>query len=264
MKYRFIAADIDGTLLTSKGELTERTEKAVREAVSRGVYFSLSTGRPLQGIGKLVSALGLEKMPHILYNGAMAVMGEETLYSLTIDPATAREVVDEGHRRGATMICWSDGKLYAESICDKVTFYKSIIGVEPIVVSSLSSVAERGITKFVWYGDALSTAKDFAELSVAFDKRLNVHPSRVDFLEFVNKDCSKAAAIEKIIGSLGISREETVAIGDGFNDLKMLAFAGLGVAMGNADERVKEVCKVVTATCDEDGLAKFIENYVLR
>ncbi|MBO7369105.1 MAG: HAD-IIB family hydrolase, partial [Clostridia bacterium] len=73
--YRLIAADIDGTLLNKKSELTDRTIRAIKAATAKGVYFVLSTGRPYQGIAGLVNKLGIENMTHILYNGAMVMMG---------------------------------------------------------------------------------------------------------------------------------------------------------------------------------------------
>ena len=95
------------------------------------------------------------------------------------------------------------------------------------------------------------------------ERRIGVYPSRADFLEFVNKDCSKAEAIKIIIKKLGIRREQVAAIGDNYNDLPMLEYAGMGVAMGNAERAVKEKCGFITASCDEDGVAVFLENYLL-
>ena len=265
MNVKLIAADIDGTLLNKKRELTSATIAAVRAAIEKGVYFVLATGRPIQAVRGFSEVLGLEKMPFILYNGAMAMMDGEVLYSLTFPAETARMVVEEGHKRNSTMICWANNKLYSETVNEKINFYKSFSGVEPIVLKSLADVADEGagITKFVWYDDDERTKLNFDEFSETMGDRLNVHPSQHDFLEFVNKDCSKAIAMQKICEKLGIDVKDTVAIGDGFNDLSMLRFAGLGVAMGNADERIKKECGYVTDGNDNDGAAKFIEKFVL-
>ncbi len=263
MNYKLIAVDIDGTLYNSQSQLTDRTISAVKSAIKKGCYFVLSTGRPYEGVSKIIKALSLENMPYILYNGAMVMIGGEKIYSLTIDPSDAKKVVDEGHKRGATMICWSNNQLYAEFYNEKIEFYKNISGVEPIIVESLADVAEQGITKFVWYDTVELTNKNHAELKEKLGATLNVHPSRVDFLEFVNKDCSKAKAMAIINEKLNLKREETVAIGDGFNDLPMLEFAGLGVAMANANQAVKDRCGLVTDSNDNDGVATFIEKYIL-
>lgn len=265
MNIKLIAADIDGTLLNKKRELTPATIAAVKKAIEKGVYFVLASGRPIQAVKKLSDTLGLEKMPFILYNGAMVMMDGEVIYSMTIPADTARMVVDEGHKRNSTMICWANNKLYSETLGEKVDFYKSFSGVEPIVLKSLADVAEEGagITKFVWYDDDERTAKHFKEFFITMGDKLNVHPSQHDFLEFVSKDCSKGVALGTICEKLGINVKDTVAIGDGFNDLSMLRFAGLGVAMGNADERIKKECGYITDSCDDDGVAKFIEKFVL-
>jgi len=260
---KLIAVDIDGTLLNSESQLTDRTIAAVKALINKGVYFVLSTGRPYQGIEGFIEKLGLNSMPYILYNGAMVMVGGEVVYSLTIPPATAERVAKCGHERNSTMICWSDNKLYAEADCEKVRFYKSISGVEPIIVDDLGALSRQGITKFVWYDDEKLTAQYFSRMKALMGDEINVHPSRIDFLEFVNKNCSKAVAMRILIDKFGLTREETVAVGDGFNDLPMLEYAGLGVAMGNADQKVKDKCGYVTLSCDEDGLAYFIENNLL-
>lgn len=261
--YKLIAVDIDGTLLNSKSQLTEKTVKTVRRLVDSGVYFVLSTGRPFQGIEGFIAALGLQKMPYILYNGAMVMIGGEVVYSLTIPADIAQTVAEQGHKRNSTQICWANNQLYAEQDNEKVRFYKSISGVEPVIVKSLSELKDNGITKFVWYDDKELTARYFQEMTKLMGNKINVHPSRIDFLEFVNKDCSKAVAMQKVMDALGVKKEQTVAVGDGFNDLPMLEYAHLGVAMGNADQKVKDRCGYVTLSCDEDGLADFIEKHML-
>lgn len=263
MNYKLLAADIDGTLLNSKGQLTDRTISAVKKLIDKGFMFVLSTGRPYQGITKFINALGLENMPYILYNGAMIMEGGETIYSLTLQEDIATKIVEEGHKRNSTQICWANNQLYSEFDSEKVQFYKAISGVEPVIVENLAEVSKLGITKLVWYDDPASTAMYHEQMQTLMGNVVNVHPSRIDFLEFVNKECSKAVALNIIAEKFNIDISQTVAIGDGFNDLPMLTAAGLGVAMGNANDKVKTKCKMVCCSCDDDGLARFIEDYLL-
>lgn len=263
MNFKLLAADIDGTLINSQNQLTDRTISAVKKLIEKGDYFVLSTGRPYQGITKFIDALALQKMPYIFYNGAMVMVGGEIVYSLTIPEDIATKIVEEGHKRGSTQVCWADNLFYSEVDDERVRFYASISGVPPIVVNDLAEVANKGITKIVWYDDPETTARYFKEMDALIGEKVNVHPSRPYFLEFVNKDCSKAVALNIIAEKLGLDISETAAIGDGFNDLPMLTAAGLGVAMGNANDEVKEQCGFVTDTCDNDGLAKFIEENLL-
>lgn len=265
MKYRLFAADIDGTLLNSKSELTDRTVKAVKALIAKGYIFTLSTGRPLQGIATFVSALDISDMPFVLFNGALVMHRGEKLYSSDIEDDIAIRIIDEGHKRDSTMICWSDNRLYAETENEKSAFYKSVSRVEPIIIKDLKKVVENGqnITKIVWYDDPVSTPEYFFEMKELLGDKVSVYPSRKDFLEFVSVNCSKATALETIGKRLNISREEIIAAGDGYNDLPMLEYAGLSVAMGNAETAVKEKCDVVALSCDEDGLADFIEKNLL-
>ena len=260
---KLLAVDIDGTLINSKRVLTEKTVCAVKKLLDKGGKFVLSTGRPYQGITEIVKTLGLEGMPYILYNGAMVVTFGKPVYSLTIEPELSKKIAREGHDRNSTQICWANNKLYSEKYDEKIEFYKSISGVEPIIVKDLTELSEQGITKFVWYDDPVSTKAYYAQMSERYGNQINLHPSRVDFLEFVNKDCSKATALKTVLNYYGLSRENCAAIGDGFNDLSMLEYAGISVAMGNAEDEVKARCKVVTSSCDQDGVAEFIERFVL-
>ena len=258
MEYKLIAVDMDGTLLNSSSQLTNATVEAVKFAVERGIKFVLSTGRPYEAIVPFISRLGLEDMPYIIYNGAMVMVNGEIIYSCEIDVETALEIVKEGHKRGANMVCWSKNKLYAEQLNERVIKYKSISDVTPVIVDDLSVVARQGLTKFVWLDDIPTTNKNFEELEAVLGDRVNVHPTRVDFLEFVNKDCSKATAISILEKRYDIPNSQTVGVGDGFNDIAMIDYAGLGVAMDNAPDGVKKHAQYVTDSCDNDGVAKLI------
>ena len=258
MDYKLIAVDMDGTLLNTKSQLTDETVKAVRLAMDKGVKFVLSTGRPYEAIVPFIAKLGVEKMPYILYNGAMVMVDGEIIYSCEIDVISALKIVEEGHKRNANMICWSKNKLYAEQLNERVIKYKSISDVTPIIVEDLSVVAKKGLTKFVWLDDIPTTNKNFEELEALLGDKINVHPTRVDFLEFVSKDCSKATAMGILENRYGILNSQTVGVGDGFNDVAMIDYAGLGVAMQNAPDGVKAHADMITDSCDNDGVAKLI------
>ena len=262
MKYKIVASDIDGTLLDKNSVLNERTVNAVKATIKKDVCFVLSTGRSLPAISEFKKVLGLNDAPYILYNGAVVMIGAKTIYSLSIDPLAARLAFDEGHKRNSTMICWSENKLYCETLCKRVEEYKKLSGVEPIVLPDLNAVADRGITKILWLDDKETTMRNYTQLNGVL-KGLNITPSNADFLEFVNKDCSKATALEILLKKLGFSAKECVAVGDGYNDIPMLEYAGLGVAMGNAAETVKSSCDYTTADCDHYGLAVLLEKLFL-
>lgn len=264
--YKLLALDMDGTLLNSLGVVTAKTRKALRIAMEKGVYVTISTGRSYHGAAKTARELGLT-CPVMVYNGGMLVdpVTEEILYSKEMLPADAFLAMAEGIRRGVTLIVWSKGKLYGYPLNERTEDYRHYAGnTVPLPIESVKDLAHQGVTKVLWYGTKEEIPSFWAEMQEKPFVCTRICPSQPMFLEFFHGEVSKAAALEKLCQILGIRREETVAIGDGANDLELLAYAGLGVAMGNASDLVKEKADAVTLTNDQDGVAEVIKKWILE
>lgn len=262
MDYKLIAADMDGTLLNSQGCITEKTIDAIRKVAEKGVLFTICTGRPIQGVERYYNVLEPDS-PVITYNGAMIVMGKtrEILYKQNIESCDARDILKWGRKLKTTVIAWSDNKLYANELNDRVHDYKKLSLVEPILITDEEELINNGVTKFLWYDDAEKIRHYQEVLADKLSKGVTYCTSKPTFLEFFDSRVSKAVAMEKIGEHFGIRREEMVAIGDGFNDLPMIEYASLGVAMGNAPEEIKKKADYVTLSNDDDGIAHFIEEF---
>jgi len=265
MKYRLIAADMDGTLLTDDKRITDRTADAVRRAGEAGVFFCLSTGRPLGGVRRYIEQLGLTT-PAITYNGAVIVdpVTGAFIYEQGLEPEAAKEIWQLGMEFDTTIIVWSKERLLVNRIDDRVEKYKLISGVEPVIIDGVDCLAADGITKMLWYDeiDRINGLQDI--LPSRLTCPANFATSNPRFLEFFDHRVSKAAAMERLGEYLGVSREEMIAIGDGWNDLPMLRYAGLGVAMANAPDEIRAQCGHVTASNEEDGVALAIEKLILN
>ena len=262
--YRLIAVDIDGTMLNSRSELTPRVRQAVERAVGAGVLFTISTGRPLCGVERL--NLSLEgDLPVIAYNGAAVIMSgsKKVLFSRNLSPRLCRETVALGLERGVSVNIWVDDTLYAASDSEKNDKYRRISRFEPILGADIDGIAKNGASKVLWCDDAETIARLQDDMREWFKGRLNCHTSSPSLLEFVDLGASKAGAMEKLGEHFGIKRSEMIAIGDGYNDLSMLKYAGLGVAMANAPQAVKDMADYVTLSNDEDGVAHVIEKFIL-
>jgi len=262
--YKFIALDVDGTLMTSERTIADSTRNAIQAARKKGVLVSISSGRPYVGVGPIAKELGLQA-PMIAYNGGMIVdaVNDQILYECSMKSDDARKVIADAQTEDTTLIIWSKDKLYVNRIDDRVESYIQISDVVPHLIEDYEALIGQGITKILWI-DELDTIEAFRETYRAkYREHLNVVRSLPMFLEFVDKGVSKAEAMKKIGELHGISREEMIAIGDGDNDLEMLEYAGLGIAMGNAHDEVKEKADAVTDSNDEDGIAKAIRKYIL-
>lgn len=262
MAYKLIAADIDGTLLDSRGELSEPTAQAIRDATAKGVTFVLATGRPFQGVEAFCRRLDL-RGPVITYNGAMVVDAgtREILYKQCLRPEDAETIWSLAHAFKTDAYAWSYDHLYADRLDGRVQEYKLISGVEPEPVTDFGALAEAGISKILWHDETERISQFLRELDPAQFPETTHCTSRPWFLEFFHRRASKATALEQIGHLLDIRREEMIAIGDGYNDLSMIRYAGLGVAMANAPDEVQRQSPHVTLSNDSDGVAAVIRRF---
>lgn len=263
MKYRLIACDMDGTLLNSRGIITERTISSIQKAVKKGVLFTVSTGRPIQGVEQYNKILDLDA-PFITYNGAMIVMGKskQVLYEQSLCAEDAMRILNWAKQFTPTVMVWSNNRLYASELNERAEKYKSLSGVEPILIEDEEAVVKNGATKILWYDEAENIAEYQPILRDNLGGSINLYTSQPYFLEFVDIRVSKARALERLGQYYNISPSEMIAIGDGLNDLDMIEYAGLGVAMGNAHDLVKGRADFITKSCDEDGVAYVIDKFI--
>ena len=266
MQYKFTAADMDGTLLNDANEITEHTVNIIRLAVSQGLIFSICTGRPIQGVERYLRQLGIQG-PVITYNGAMILDSatERVLYRQELDNEDGRCILEAGLNYNTTMCIWSDNKLYGNQLNERIHKYSQAANVTPLLMPSIDELLSQGITKILWYDDTSKIQQIEKELQeTAPFQNVTFCTSKPFYLEFFSSKVSKAAAIDRISELYGFTQTETIAIGDGFNDLSMIRHAALGVAMANAPEGVKECADYITArTNNEDGVSEVLEKFVL-
>lgn len=263
--YKLIAADYDGTLLPFGKKIpSKRTIDAIIKAKSEGVKFVLSTGRPKKACEQFLALINAEDDAVITQNGAEIYFGEKKVFSETLSEALANEILHAAREKGVTVVCWKSDVLYAERNDAGVEEYKRISGIEPVVVESLEEVNVGGVTKYLWLASEDVAPRYAAEMRGLLGERANAHTSRPQFVEFVPKSVTKANALKFVAERFGIDLKKTLAFGDGENDLEMLLAAGTSVSVENAPLRVKEKVDFVAEACESDGVAKFIEEHLLK
>ncbi len=183
------------------------------------------------------------------------------LYNCGLEKADAEKLIKMGLSFDTAVFVWSDDDCFCNVLNEKTVRYKNISGVEPILFRSAEELTGRDITKILWY-DEVETVKKFMDiLSREQFESVSWCTSNPAFLELINSRVSKARAMEKIGELYDIKPEEMIAIGDGENDLSMIEYAGLGVAMGNASDYVKDRASYITDTNDENGVAKVLRKF---
>lgn len=265
MKYKLVAVDIDGTLLDSRSNLTPETKKAIQETIATGVIFTICTGRPIQGVEPLIDQLGFD-LPFITYNGAMIVTGKtgKILYAKTMRGEDVKTVYKLGTELETTVVIWADNKLYMQPCGAEASAYADLSRTTPQPITDLEALLEQGVTKVLFYDEVEAIRRFESYVAPHVPATVNYCTSQPFLLEFFDQEVSKANALAQLGAYYGFTREEIIAIGDGFNDLSMIKYAGLGVAMANADEAIKQEADYITLSNDENGVAHVLYRFCLN
>ncbi len=270
-KPALVAVDLDGTVLNSEHKITERTARTLRALDDSGVPVVISTGRSYEGMMHFKNQIGLSN-PVICYNGAVIADGgrDRILHQWLLPTDITRAACAYARERHIHFQVFRDGELYFEKNREESDYYEHSTGLTG-KITNFDSWEEFEVTKALMILPPGRTPAEFPELHAARDhftalygERLYCALSKPFYLEFINGKGSKGNALDRISRDLHIPREKMVAFGDGFNDLEMLEYAGVSVAMANAPGGVKEKCTHITPLSnDEDGVADFIERYIL-
>jgi Cof subfamily protein (haloacid dehalogenase superfamily) len=263
--YRLLAIDLDGTLLTPRPHkhITARTRLALQRAAEAGVTLVIATGQNLAVLQNTCGDLPLNG-PQIIENGAVIatidgmISHEHYLPSEYILPALAL-LREHGFYRAYHTI----HRVYADMDAPRTReWYRP--PVSPVIeVEDVASLYPMPCIKVVGIGEEerIRTLRDAFERR--FAGKLYVTQSSFDLIEFLHPGVSKGRALQQIAEDLRLAPEEVVAFGDNHNDIGMLRFAGLGVAMGNAHDEVKAEADYVAPSNAEDGVAVVIEEMIL-
>lgn len=241
-KYKLLALDMDGTVLNSQNEISENTCEWIRRATESGITVMFATGREVQSIEPFVRQLGL-RSPLVSANGSEVWAAPDRLM---IRHLLADEWVQELYELGLQHAChcWA----YTVKEVYRMGNWPERIARSP----------DDPWLKFGFKCDDPDKLRDI-HAALSGSDRYELTNSSPRNIEVNPRGINKASGLLEVCGLLGIRMEEVIACGDSLNDLKMIQAAGLGVAMGNAQDIVKNAADWVTATNDEDGVAKLIQ-----
>jgi Cof subfamily protein (haloacid dehalogenase superfamily) len=265
-----IAIDMDGTLLDSNHAISARVKTAIGAARAQGVRIVLATGRPFSGIEEYLEELGLggEGDYCITFNGAVIqnAAGTEVIAETTLGyddfiyaEKVARDLGVHFH------VLYERSMMTPNADISSHTVRDAYISRTPLIYRSVEQVDPAWrFRKFMMVDEASVLDRAIANLPPELTQRYTVVKSAADFLEILHPEAGKGRALETLAAHLGVPAERIMAIGDQENDLVMLQFAGVAVAMGNAIDAVKAVADHVTTSNNEDGVGVAIERYVLK
>lgn len=266
MKYKMMVLDIDGTLTNSKKEITEKTFDALIDYQKRGGKIALASGRPTKGVEPYAKHLMLDKFGGYMlsFNGGMVTdcADRETVYSKTFPLEYIPQICDEVYKTNVGINTYQGGTLIAGNCVNEYTeFEAKIIGLDIKKVDDFARYVNFDINKCLLSGDPEEVVPLLEKLKQRLDGVLGIFRSEPFFIEVVPKGIDKAASIDALLKSVGMKTEECIACGDGFNDISMIKYAGLGVAMSNACDEAKAAADLITLSNDEDGVANVVKEY---
>lgn len=268
MSIKLVAVDIDGTLLTSKREITPEVFQAVQEAKAAGVKVVITTGRPIAGVTQLLDDLNLRDQGDyvITFNGG-----------LVQDTATGAELVKEtisyedyldiellARKLGVHMhAITKDGIYTANRNIGKYTIHEAQLVSMPVFYRTPEEMADKEIVKIMFIDEPEVLDAAIAKIPADYKERFGLVKSTPFYLEIVNKAVSKGNAIIHLAEKLGIDMSQTMAIGDEENDRAMLEVVAVPVVMENGNPNLKSIAKHITKSNEDSGVAYAIRKWVL-
>lgn len=265
---KIIATDLDGMLLNSDLKLSERNREVLKKLKSQGVRIVLCTGRPFDGMKHLIGELDLSGADYcVSYNGSLVQScdGKEVLHEASISAYDFREIAAyfAGFGLGAHGMTRDKMYTYDKSI-HPLTVRESYLGNLPITVLKDEDLVPEKIIKVMAVGNPEALEKAEQGFTKVTSASFSLNKSEAFYLEIMQDGDNKARALKILLDKLNLSSEQLMAFGNNLNDLEMLTFAQVGVAVGNAITELKEVSDFVTETNDHDGVAQFLEQYYVR
>ena len=267
--YKLIALDMDGTLLNSQKELTSRVRSAITSAKEQGIKVVLASGRPFEGMLPTLKELGLDGKDDyaLTYNASLIlkVACKTVINSAILTGQDAIELAQIANRLGVNILAYSMTRGLITPKQNKYTDYEAKLnGIEFTEFDFNQLDKNEDIVKVMLVDEPELLSEAIAQLPLAVQDKYSTARSLPFFFEFMNKDGNKGKGMAALTAHLGLSSEQIICVGDAANDLEMIKYAGLGVAMGNATDEIKAHANYITLSNDHDGVAHVFEKYLLK
>jgi len=267
---RLIAIDLDGTLLDDNSDIPPENIVALRQAHAAGVTVAIASGRMPPLIDPIQDRLAID-MPLIAYNGSRVVgtraEGRPIIYDRPLAPDVAAFIVDFSKREGHLLNYFLDDRLYGEADGERsrwMAYYVARTGAE-YTITDLARFDGRAPNKVILIAETPVRDRLYEYFCKELGARAEVVKTVPEFIEFMDPGVNKGVALPMLAQHCGVSTQEILAIGDQDNDIAMLEAAGIGIAVANANDNVKEAANNVTRRSNNDGgVAEAVRKIVLN
>lgn len=265
---KVLVLDIDGTLTNSNKEITADTKAGILRIMERGHKVILASGRPTPGMKKFAEELELEKYGGYLlsFNGGKIINCKtgEIVFQKTLPASVLDGLYHYAVKHDMGIITYMGEKIILGNRMDEYIELESRInGMKIKKTDNFTAYKEYNLNKCLMTAPAQKAEKCVEELNSLYGDILSIYRSEPFFIEIMPKNVDKATSLDRMLSTVGLTRENTICCGDGFNDMSMIAYAGVGVAMANAQEPVKQAADFITDSNDEDGIVKVIDTFII-
>jgi len=266
MAIKLVALDLDDTLLAPNLRISQESIRSIQKVRQQKVRITISTGRMFLSALPYAMQLGID-VPLITYQGALVKnsLSGEVLYYKPVPGELAHEIMNIFKDCGVHYHSYFDDRLVMETLSEEGKAYSLLAGVEATVVNDLAESLETNDAMKIM---AISRDEEKLlamerHLKSSYADKLHITRSKPHFLEVMHPEADKSKALEVIARHYKIDREEVMAIGDSYNDMEMIKWAGVGVAMGNAVQALQDRADFVTASNIEEGVAAALHRFIL-
>ena len=288
--YKFVAIDLDGTMLNSYGEVTENTKNVIKKTIDKGIDVVIASGRPIDSIKTIAKEIGSKKY-FIAGNGAIVydVQNDEIIYNKYMKREKVLEIIKICEENSISYNVYTDKTILATSLKYNVLYYhkenlkreenkKTNISIVQNMYDYVQNMKEETFLKITICDEnkkifdaimkKMKQIKNIEILDVSHMSRKIIKqgteeiPIEYYYTEISTQNVDKWNAIEFLMEKDGIKKEEIIAIGDNLNDKKMIENAGVGIAMGGSAPEIIEISDKIADSNDEEGVAKILENFV--
>jgi len=261
--YKLMAIDIDDTLLNDKLQITPGTRQAIAAAMEQGVTVTLATGRMYASARKIAGQIALN-VPLITYQGALVKNLTEVWYERYVPSEAAEKIYRYAVEHQLHLhVFWND-QVYTPEDNEKVRAYTRLADVPYTVEPRFSTLLDKPFPKMIMIDLPQKLDEVAAELKPLLGDEVHITKSKPHYLEFTHREGTKGHALRHVAEMLHCDMSQVIAVGDSWNDRDMIEAAGLGVAMGNAVDQLKELADYVTFSNNEDGVRHVIEKFILK
>ena len=270
---KVLALDLDGTLTNDRKEITPRTRAALEAALARGVTVVLASGRPIAGVTPVARALELGQPGRagaiLAYNGGAIVdcgPGHRVLWQQVLPAPMVPALCRFAAEQNVAIVTYNEEGVVTERPGDPWAQREGFTNKLPMIeVADLAAYVNYPVNKMLITLDPVRLPHVLRAGAEQFAGQIDLYPSSPFFIEAVPLGVAKDKSLAALLDRMGFTRENLMACGDGMNDRSMLRYAGVGVAMANAEGPVKAEADYITgADNNHDGVAEAIERFILH